>query len=111
MKQKADKSLHISATGGNVFAELGFGPEKAAELHAASNRIISEKLAIKNRLMGELAEWIAQKNLKQAEAAEILGVTRPRVSDVMNKKAIKFTIDALVDMLAKTGKQISFSVR
>lgn len=30
--------------------------------------------------MTELAKWISAKNLKQAEAAEILGVTRPRVS-------------------------------
>jgi len=27
-------------------------------------------------------------------------VTRPRVSDVINKKAVNFTIDALVDMMA-----------
>ncbi len=104
------KSMHITPTGGNVFADLGFEPEEAAELQTNSNRIISEKLAIKNSLMNELAEWIDQKKLKQAEAAEILGVTRPRVSDVINKKSIKFTIDALVDMLARTGKQITLSV-
>ncbi len=104
------KSMHITPAGGNVFSDLGFEPEVAVELQANSNRIISEKLAIKNSLMNELAEWIDQKNLKQAEAAEILGVTRPRVSDVINKKSIKFTIDALVDMLARTGKQITLSV-
>jgi len=38
-------------------------------------------------------------------------ITRPRVSDVVNKKSIKFTIDALVDMLARTGKHIQLSVR
>jgi predicted XRE-type DNA-binding protein len=37
--------------------------------------------------------------------------TRPRVSDVINKKAIKFTIDALVDMLARAGKHVQFSVQ
>ena len=41
---------------------------------------------------------------------KILGVTRPRVSDVMNKKTVKFTIDALVDMLARTGKHVQLSV-
>jgi predicted XRE-type DNA-binding protein len=104
------KSMHITPIDGNIFADLGFEPEEAAKLQANSNRIISEKLAIKNSLMSELSDWISQKNLKQAEAAEILGVTRPRISDVMNKKTIKFTIDALVDMLARTGKQISLSV-
>ncbi len=105
------KSMHITPIGGNVFADLGFEPKEAAALKAESQRIISEKLAIKDTLMTELAGWIEVKNLKQAEAAEILGVTRPRVSDVVNKKAVKFTIDALVDMLAKTGKHIQLSVQ
>ena len=105
------KSMHITPAGGNVFADLGFEPAEAAALKAESQRIISEKLAIKDSLMTELAGWIEAKKLKQAEAAEILGVTRPRVSDVINKKAIKFTIDALVDMLARTGKHVQLSVQ
>ncbi|MFA5372332.1 MAG: XRE family transcriptional regulator [Sideroxydans sp.] len=105
------KSMHITPVGGNVFADLGFDPKEAAALKAESNRIISEKLAIKESLMTELAGWIEEKHLKQAEAAEILGVTRPRVSDVINKKTIKFTIDALVDMLARTGRQVHLSVQ
>jgi len=51
------------------------------------------------------------KNLKQTQAAEILGVTRPRVSDLIHRKAIKFTIDALVDMLARAGKQVHLSIQ
>lgn len=105
------KSMHITPVGGNVFADLGFEPEEAASLQAESKRIISEKLAIKESLMTELAGWIDEKKLKQADAAKILGVTRPRVSDVINKKSVKFTIDALVDMLARTGKHVQLSVQ
>lgn len=105
------KSMHTTPTGGNVFADLGFDPEEAVALQADSKRIISEKLAIKESLMSELAEWINEKKLKQIEAAQILGITRPRVSDVINKKSIKFTIDALVDMLARTGKHVQLSVQ
>jgi predicted XRE-type DNA-binding protein len=105
------KSMHITLVGGNVFADLGFEKAEATALQERSKRIISEKLAIKESLMSEISMWIDQKNLKQAEAAEILGVTRPRVSDVIHKKSIKFTIDALVDMLARTGKQVVLSVR
>lgn len=104
------KSAHITPIGGNVYADLGFSPEDAAALKAQSLRIISEKLAIKEKLMAELADWIEAKNLKQLEAAQILGVTRPRVSDVVNGKSVKFTIDALVDMLARTGKHVELSV-
>jgi len=104
------KSMHITPVGGNIFADLGFDAEEAAALQAKSKRIISEKLAIKERLMSEISVWIDEKHLKQTEAAEILGVTRPRISDVINKKSIKFTIDALVDMLARTGKHVMLSV-
>jgi len=30
---------------------------------------------------------------------------------VINKKSVKFTIDALVDMLARTGKQVQITVQ
>ena len=102
---------HVTPVGGNIFADLGFEPDEAAKLLAETDAIISEKLAIKDSLMTELAGWIEAKKLKQAEAAKILGVTRPRVSDVINKKALKFTIDALVDMLARTGKHVQLSVQ
>ena len=105
------KSMHITPIGGNVFADLGFEPKEAAKLLAETDAVISEKLAIKESLMTELAEWIAEKKLKQADAAQILGVTSSRVSNIINKKSTKFTIDALVDMLARTGKHVQLSVQ
>jgi len=102
---------HITPAGANIFADLGFEPTEAVKLLDESNQIISEKLAIKESLMTELAVWIVERELKQAEAAQILGVTRPRVSDVINKKSIKFTIDSLVDMLARTGKHVQLSIQ
>ena len=62
-------------------------------------------------LMSEIVGWIDAQNLKQAQAAEILGVTRPRVSDVVNQKTPKFTVDALVDMVLRTGKHVQLSVQ
>jgi predicted XRE-type DNA-binding protein len=105
------KSRHVTPVGGNVFADLGFEPEEATALKASSQKTISEKLAVKESLMTELAEWIKTERLEQSDVAQILGVTRPRVSDLINKKTIKFTIDALVDMLARTGKHIQLSVQ
>ena len=105
------KTRHITPAGGNIFADLGFEPKEAAKLLAEIDQVISEKLAIKESLMTELARWIDARKFKQAEAAEILGVTRPRVSDVIHKKTNKFTIDALVDMLARAGKHVQLSVQ
>jgi predicted XRE-type DNA-binding protein len=39
-----------------------------------------------------------------------LMVSRPRVSDVVNMKASKFTIDMLVNLLARAGKSVRLAV-
>jgi predicted XRE-type DNA-binding protein len=97
---------HITPAGANLFAELGFTSDEAERYQAESQALIAQTLALKEQLMGELVSWIDLHHLKQAEAAEILRVTRPRVSDVVNKKTGKFTIDALVEMLARVGKPV-----
>lgn len=60
------KSMHVTPVGGNVFADLGFEPEEAAALKADSQRIISEKQAIKEPSMPELAGGTEAKKLKPA---------------------------------------------
>lgn len=59
---------------------------EAKRLHAASRKHINYTRALKRQLMEELSFWIASHKLKQADAAEILMVSRPRVSPVVNKK-------------------------
>ncbi|WP_280191295.1 helix-turn-helix domain-containing protein [Delftia sp. PS-11] len=101
---------HVTKPGANLFLELGFPEDEARRLQAASQQQINDIRLLKEQLMAELAGWIAQHHLKQAEAAEILMVSRPRISDVVNKKTTKFTIDALVEMLSRVGKPVHFSV-
>lgn len=108
---KGDGTMHMTAVGGNIYSDLDFSPEEAAALKERSQKIISEKLAIKESLMAEIDAWIINTQITQADAAKVLCVTRPRVSDVVHRKTAKFTIDALVDMLARVGKHVSLSVR
>ena len=102
---------HRTPADGNIFADLGFAPEEAKRLLAEADQAIDEKRAIKKTLMTEIVSWIDAHNLKQAQAAEILGITRPRVSDVVNQKTPKFTVDSLVDMVLRTGKHVQLSVQ
>ena len=99
---------HVTPAGGNVFADLGFSPEEAKELKAESDRRIKADLKI--QLMCEIANTIKERDLKQAEAAKVLEVTRPRVSDVVTGKASKFTIDTLIEMLQRLGKSVSLRI-
>ena len=96
---------HVTKPGANLFLELGFTPDEAKRLQAASRKQINDTRLLKQQLMEELSVWIARHHLKQAEAAEILMVSRPRVSDVVNKKTAKFTIDTLVEMLSCAARR------
>jgi predicted XRE-type DNA-binding protein len=101
---------HVTKPGANLFLELGFAPEEAKRLNEASKKQINDATLLKEQLMGELATWIEQHHLKQAEAAEILMVSRPRVSDVVNRKTTKFTIDSLVEMMSRVGKPVRLAI-
>lgn len=101
---------HITPVGNNIFEDLGFEPAEAAQMRAEVQLEIDAAQSIKRQLMDEIAHWIEDNQLKQAEAAEVLNISRPRVSDVVNHKTAKFTIDALVGMLARTGKRVQVQV-
>ena len=110
---------HVTKPGANLFLELGFAPDEAMRLQAASRKHGSctqmhDTRLLKQQLMEELSVWIAEHHLKQAlkqtGVAEILMVSRPRVSDVVNKKTARFTIDTLVEMLGRIGKPVRLAV-
>lgn len=61
---------------GNVFRDLGF------------SAIEAEHLKVRAELMLNLQKTIAGRRLKQGEAAELLGVTQPRVSDLIRGRSI-----------------------
>jgi predicted XRE-type DNA-binding protein len=101
---------HVSEPGTSLLVDLGFTPDEARRFHAESPEHIDQTVALKEQLMGELKGWIEEHQLTQSEVAEILRVVRPRVSDVVNRKCSKFTIDALVAMLTRIGKPVKIVV-
>jgi len=104
------ETRHVTEVGANIFLDLGFEKEIAEQYFEQSLQQINEMQALKEQLMNELATWIKENNLKQDQAAKILRVTRPRVSDMVNLKLSKFTIDTLIEMLARIGKPIKFVI-
>ncbi|MGZ5584534.1 MAG: helix-turn-helix domain-containing protein [Usitatibacter sp.] len=105
------KSRHTTPHDGNVFLDLGFSPREAKRLLAHADARIDESVRLKKQLMNEIATWMKTQKLTQAAAAEALRISRPRVSDVVNHKVEKFTIDSLVAMLSSIGKQVRVAVR
>ena len=101
---------HVTKAGANLFLELGFPAAEAKRLHAASRKPIDDVRLLKEQLMSELSQWIVDHGLRQADVAQILMVSRPRVSDVVNRKTAKFTLDTLVEMLGRIGKPVRVEV-
>jgi len=82
---------YVTLPGGNIFEDVGFDREEAANLK------------IRCRLMVAVERLIKAEGLTQQQAAERLGTTQPRVSDLVRGKIDQFTIDSLVNMLSHAG--------
>lgn len=87
----------ITPSSGNVFRDLGFGEEEAAHLE------------VRSTLMFMIRKLIQDRCLTQAKAARLLGVTQPRISDLVRGRIDLFSIDSLVDMLARAGIKVAVS--
>ncbi len=68
---------------------------------------MAQNLKIRSELMITLRRYIEDAALGQKEAAELFGVYQPRISDLIRGKVDKFTIDKLVNMLARIGKTVT----
>jgi predicted XRE-type DNA-binding protein len=88
----AKRKHGLARSSGNVFRDLGFSPEE------------SEHLLIRADLMIQIEKVLKERGLKQAQAAKLLRVTQPRVSDL-------FSTDTLIDMLARLGIRVRLVTR
>lgn len=78
--------------------------------HVNHDEETASKMVMKMDMSIMLGCLIADKQWTQAQAAERLGVTQSRISDLVNAKIEKFTIDALFDMLDKFGFQVNWTM-
>jgi predicted XRE-type DNA-binding protein len=62
-------------------------------------------------MMTRLIAEIEGQGLTQAEAAKRMGITQPRVSDLMRGKLHLFSIDTLIALLSRMGLRVDFKVR
>ncbi|NBR27596.1 MAG: XRE family transcriptional regulator [Betaproteobacteria bacterium] len=83
----------------NIWNAIEVNAREAANLRARSELMIA------------LQEHLRADKLTQARAAKLLGVTQPRVSDLMRGKIDLFSLETLIDMLARVGAHVKLSVR
>ncbi len=70
----------------------------------------AENMKLRSALMTALKNHLARSGMSQAQAARLLGVTQPRVSDLVRGKINLFGLDALVNMATAAGLQVEMRV-
>lgn len=92
-------SITVTPSTGNVFRDLGFRREEA------------EHLLVRADLLIHVQKLIASRRLKQREAATLLRISQPRVSDLVRGRIDQFSTDMLIDMLARFGVRVPLAVK
>lgn len=96
MKKRVIDGIEVETSSGNVFADL--------ELPDA------DKLKIKSGLTIEITKAIRKHGLTQAEAAQRMGLTQPKVSALLNGEFSNFSERKLMDCLTRLGYDIEIRV-
>lgn len=82
----------------NVWDALEDTPAAAASMTMRSNVLIAVDQCVRG--------W----NITQAEAARRLGVTQPRLNDLLRGKIDKFSLDTLIDLATKAGLSVRLDI-
>lgn len=86
----------ITESSGNIFADL--------ELSNPKERLAKAELAYK------ISEIISEKHLKQEDAANLLRITQPKISLILNGKLSGFSLEKLIHYLNLLGKDVQLIV-
>ena len=97
MKKRLIDGIEVQRSSGNVYADLGL-PD-------------AEKLKIKTGLVIEIRKAMRSLGLTQQEAARRMGITQPKVSDMMRGDFSNLSERKLMDCLTRLGYDIEIKVR
>lgn len=83
----------------NVFADLGFSGSEA------------QNLVLRSDLMIRIEKLVHDSGMTQQQAAKTFGITQPRLNALLKGRIADFSLDALVNMLARAGMQVKMTVK
>lgn len=96
MKTRLVDGVEVRRGSGNVFADLSLAD--------------AEKLKIKTGLVIEIRKAMRSRGLIQQEAAKRMGITQPKVSDMMRGDFSNLSERKLMDCLTRLGYDIEIKV-
>ncbi len=93
------KRLRMEKGSENVFLDIGFPPDQA------------NNLLLRADMMIRIEDLVRRSGMTQQAAARMLGVTQSRLNQLLKHKIELFSLDALVNMLAKAGMRVELKVK
>lgn len=97
MKIRRIEGVELHRGSGNVYADLGLAD--------------AERLKIKTGLVIEIRRALKDLGLNQQEAAALMGITQPKVSNMMRGDFTNLSERKLMDCLTRLGYDIEIKVR
>ena len=97
MKKRLINGIEVRRSSGNVYADLGL-PD-------------AERLKIKSGLVIEIRKAMRRLGLTQQDAAKRMGITQPKVSDMMRGDFSNLSERKLMDCLNRLGYDIEIKVK
>ena len=91
-------AIKVIKSGGNVFSDIGFEEQEAAELAAKAD------------LITLLARAIKENGLTQEQAAHLCGTDQPTLSKILRGRLESVTIDRLTRWIAALGGRVRITV-
>jgi len=96
-KKRATREIPVEKSTGNVYADLGYAD--------------SDDMLVKAQIVAKIAEIISRRRLTQEQAAEILGLTQPKISRLLRGQFRGVSERRLLRCLTKLGRDVQIVVR
>jgi predicted XRE-type DNA-binding protein len=98
-RTQSRRRSRLTQGSGNVFADLGFDPQEA------------QNLLLRSQTMMVITQWFEDSGLTQAAAAKTMGLTQPRLNQLLKGKIGEFNLDALVNLATCAGMRVGLTLR
>jgi predicted XRE-type DNA-binding protein len=96
-KQRVVRGIPVEKGSGNVYTDLGYRD--------------GESMLVKAQLAAKIAEILRRRSLTQAHAAEILGLTQPKISALLKGQFRGISEHRLLECLTRLGRDVHIVIK
>ena len=97
MSKRKVRDVDVEMGTGNVYADLGYAD--------------ADEMLIKAQLVAKIAEIIKRKGITQTQAAALLEMPQPKLSNLLSGRFLGFSERRLMDCLTKLGRDLQIVVK